>query len=100
MASGRSTHKDVLARHRDVREGLHKRQESQAALIFVLLIGLFAALGIFLTAQSAPGSEPQRVADCAAVGGNAARLTCFDTLARNADMPFKGAAPTQHSDER
>lgn len=73
-----------------------KRAESQAALIFALLMGAFAALGFCLIAYSEPDERPAVIADCANVEPAEARLTCFDTLARDRQTPFKGEAPIQN----
>jgi hypothetical protein len=92
MSSNLWTHKHPVALNADAIEK-KKRQDSQAALIFALLIGAFAAIGIFLSAHSVTPQEPSQVSDCTGVEPKAARLVCFDKLARDAETPFKGAPP-------
>ncbi|MBS0234599.1 MAG: hypothetical protein JSR99_14060 [Proteobacteria bacterium] len=94
------TSKHVTAHGLDAIDEIKKREESQAALIFALLIGAFAALGIFLFAHSAPDNVPLRVSDCTSVQSKSARLACFDTLARDTETPFKGAPPVSIDGQR
>jgi len=71
------------------------RQERQTALIFALLIGVLAASGIVLLANSSGQQGPATVNDCVSVESTPARLACFDELARHSALvPFKGVPPT------
>lgn len=100
MSSDLLTRKQPIALDADAIDEMKKREESQAALIFALLIGAFAALGIFLMAHGTQNGAPLHVSDCATVEAKSARLACFDQLARNIDMPFKGAPPARLDGER
>ncbi len=77
-----------------------KLAESQAALFFALLMGAMAMLGILLTATSEPDDHPAALAECANVQLARSRLACFDTLARDRLIPFKGDALIQSGSER
>ncbi len=87
------TGKHAVTQDADAIDRMKKRGESQAALIFALLIGVFAALGIVLMAHGAPDGAPSQVSDCTGVGPGPARLACFDKVARDLETPFKGAPP-------
>jgi hypothetical protein len=74
------------------------RYDRQAALIFALLIGAFAALGILLFENSGSRVGPEEMSDCSSVQPESARLACFDELSRNSKSksePFKGAPPAE-----
>lgn len=71
-----------------------ERHHRQAALIFALLIGAFAALGIVLLMNSGPRA-PSEISDCSSVQPEAARLACFDELSRHSTSPFKGSPPAE-----
>lgn len=92
MSSDLWTHKHPVAINTEAIDKNKQRQDSQAALIFALLIGAFAALGILLSAGGVTTHEASQVSDCASVVPKAARLACFDKLARDAETPFKGGA--------
>ncbi|WP_092865404.1 hypothetical protein [Hyphomicrobium facile] len=73
-----------------------ERRDRQTALIFALLIGAFAALGILLVMNSNSRVGPKDVSDCSSVQPEAARLACFDELSRHSKSePFKGAPPAE-----
>ncbi len=94
MASDLWTSKGSVAFDADELDKKRKRAESQAALIFALLIGAFAALGIILVANS-EREGPTEISDCSALEPGAARLACFDKLARDREASFKATAPTR-----
>ncbi len=72
-----------------------KKEERQTALIFALLIGVFAAFGIVLLASNGQ-QGPSTVSDCVSVESTPQRLACFDELARrSAPAPFKGSPPVR-----
>ncbi len=89
------TRKQAIHLDADALDKKRKRQESEAALIFALLIGACAAFGIILYANSEPSDEPTQVSDCTTIKPEQARLACFDTLVRSGATPFKGEAPLQ-----
>lgn len=95
MASDLWTSKGSVAFDADELDKKRKRAESQAALIFALLIGAFAALGIVLIANSERERGPTEISDCSALEPGAARLACFDKLARDSEASFKATAPTR-----
>lgn len=73
-----------------------ERHDRQAALIFALLIGAFAALGIVLVMNSSSRVGPKEISDCSSVQPESARLACFDELSRHSKSePFKGAPPAE-----
>ncbi|MBY0559201.1 hypothetical protein [Hyphomicrobium sp.] len=77
------------------------RQDRQAALIFALLIGAFAALGIVLVMNSRSQVGPKEMSDCSSIQSESARLACFDELSRHSKSePFKGSPPTQLGDKK
>jgi hypothetical protein len=88
--------KQQLALDADELEKEKVREERETALIFALLIGVFAAFGIILLANSQQHQGPSQISDCASVEPKPARLACFDELSRySAASPFKGAPPAQ-----
>jgi hypothetical protein len=73
-----------------------RRAESEAALIFALLIGACAASGIVLLAGRDTPEAPAQVSDCRTIEPPSARLACFDGVAQKKATPAKGAtAPAE-----
>src|ERR1044071_7206292 len=99
MASDLWTSKGSVAFDADEIDKRRKSAEGQAALIFSLLIGAFAALGIILIANSDKAREPAEISDCSGLEPGATRLACFDKLARERDASFKSTVPTRYDSQ-
>ncbi len=100
MSSHLWTRRPPIPLDADALEKKKKQEDSEAALIFALLIGACAALGIILYANSEPDNEPVQVSDCTAIQPEPARLACFDKLARSRETPFKGEPPAQIEEQK
>jgi hypothetical protein len=100
MASDLWTPKGSVAFDADELDRKRKHAESQAALIFALLIGAFAAFGIFLIANSERAPQPSNISDCSGLEPGATRLARFDKLVRERDASFKATVSVRSEEQR